>query len=96
MTDAAISRLNQEYRSKMGPTDVLSFPMEEKNLLGDVVISLDAARRQARSKKWSLADEVLFLSIHGILHLLGYDHMRKKEAHEMKLMEEFLWQQAAK
>jgi len=78
--DAAIHALNMEYRGKDAPTDVLSFPMEQDiavpdvpRLLGDVVISVDTALRQAKAGGRSLDDELCHLVIHGVLHLLGYD-----------------------
>lgn len=60
-------------------------------LLGDVVISLDTAARQAKEKKWPVRSEILFLMIHGILHLLGYDHVKKRDWVRMKKREEKLW-----
>ena len=74
-------RLNHDYRRKDRTTDVLSFPMREARgpltpLLGDVVISLDAAAKQAKAGGWSLEEEVIRLLTHGVLHLLGYDHER--------------------
>jgi len=84
-TDAEIHPLNRDYRLKDRPTDVLSFSMVEgeglkTGLLGDIVISLETAGRQAVEKEWSLEEEVAFLLLHGILHLLGYDHERDDEA----------------
>lgn len=72
--DAAMRRLNREFRHKDKTTDVLTFPGDEPTHLGDIVISLDQARRQARDEKHSLATEVRYLILHGILHSLGYDH----------------------
>ncbi len=76
--DEEIKELNRRYRGKDEPTDVLSFPIGEKVggtlILGDVVVSVDTALRQAKDTGLSL-DEVLDrLLIHGILHLIGYDH----------------------
>jgi probable rRNA maturation factor len=93
--DAEIRRLNRDYRGKDRPTDVLAFAMREGArvagddiVLGDVVISLDTAARQARQRQVSTADEVRTLLIHGVLHLLGYDHERSAaEARRMKAME---------
>jgi rRNA maturation RNase YbeY len=93
--DAEIHRLNRDYRGKDRPTDVLAFAMREgrrapgdDTVLGDVVISLDTAARQARQRHVSTADEVRTLLIHGVLHLLGYDHERSvAEARRMKVME---------
>jgi rRNA maturation RNase YbeY len=81
--DAEIRRLNRDYRRKDAPTDVLAFAMREglhadvhAGVLGDVVISLDTAARQAAARGVPIADEVRVLLAHGVLHLLGYDHER--------------------
>jgi probable rRNA maturation factor len=93
--DAFIRTLNKEHRGKDCPTDVLAFPLGEAEgtpsilnhaLLGDVVISLDTAERQARGRKHSLLDEVSFLLAHGILHLVGYDHQTDKQEAIMNAM----------
>ncbi|WP_456401211.1 rRNA maturation RNase YbeY [Persephonella sp.] len=79
-----IHKLNKRWRKKDKPTDVLSFPLNEEvegyryKLLGDVVISLPYAKKQAEENNQSYQDEVLKLLIHGILHLLGYDHERSE------------------
>ncbi|MFZ2492949.1 MAG: rRNA maturation RNase YbeY [Thermoanaerobaculia bacterium] len=80
--DAAMTHLNQRYRRKRKTTDVLTFPADESYAepsssgrpLGDIVISIDQARRQAAEEKHSLATEVRYLILHGLLHSLGYDH----------------------
>lgn len=77
--DREIHKLNLAYRGKDKPTDVLSFPLDEdaarvQGMLGDVVISLPTAKRQARALKVSPREELLRLLVHGTLHLLGYDH----------------------
>jgi probable rRNA maturation factor len=76
-----MARLNQTYRGVKGPTDVLAFPLREgpwsrlaAEALGDVVISVATARRQAREAGTDLRAELARLLIHGILHLLGHDH----------------------
>jgi probable rRNA maturation factor len=93
--DGFIRTLNKEHRGKDTPTDVLAFPLDEAEgtpsvldhaLLGDVVISLDTAERQARGRKHSLMSEVSFLLAHGILHLLGYDHETDEEEAKMNAM----------
>ena len=71
--DEAMKDLNRRYRHKNRTTDVLTFPGDEP-LLGDIVISVDQARRQAGEEKHSLPTEVRYLVLHGILHALGYDH----------------------
>lgn len=89
--DASIRAINAEHREKDKPTDVLSFPQAEfarpevprkghdLALLGDVVISLDTAERQAKGRRRPLEEEVRFLLAHGILHLYGYDHATPDE-----------------
>lgn len=98
--DIYIRELNREYRSKDLATDVLSFALEEgeepaviggpkETLLGDIVISVETATRQAKEYGHSLEREVAFLAIHGLLHLLGYDHeLGKVEEDAMRLEEE--------
>ena len=94
--DVEIHALNLQHREKDKPTDVLSFPLDEgggadgtvsgTRVLGDVVISLDTAARQARGRKRELLPEVRFLLAHGLLHLLGYDHGDPAEKREMDAM----------
>ncbi len=93
--DRVIRSLNREHRNKDKPTDVLSFPQVEflhpeqpvidlqLELLGDVVISLDTAQRQAIGRGRTLLEEVRFLLAHGVLHLLGYDHMNPEDKRVM-------------
>lgn len=82
--DQTIRNINREWRGKDKPTDVLSFPQDDSigyryRVLGDVVISLPYARRQAEEIGLTYREEVLRLLVHGILHLLGYDHERSQE-----------------
>jgi len=96
--DREIHDLNRDYRNKDRPTDVLAFAMREGetvpetgNLLGDVVISLETADIQAKRRRRPIADEVRILLVHGILHLLGYDHERSAaEARRMFAMQRSL------
>jgi probable rRNA maturation factor len=74
--DARIQALNRQYRKKDTPTDVLAFPADERGYLGDVVIAAGVATRQAREAGHALATELRILALHGLLHLLGYDHER--------------------
>lgn len=89
-----IQKLNSRYRNRDEPTDVLSFPSEGylptgEKLLGDVIISVEQAKKQAREGMKKLEEELETLLIHGILHLLGYDHEGSvKEARRMLRMEE--------
>ena len=92
--DAAIRRLNREHRGKDAATDVLSFPLGPlpaaagpERLLGDVVISLDTAARQAAGYGATLDAEVRRLLIHGVLHVLGHDHERPAERARMRAEE---------
>jgi probable rRNA maturation factor len=75
VSDARVRALNRQYRKKDRATDVLSFPAE-RPFLGDVVIAAGVARRQAREAGHSFHTELRILALHGLLHLLGYDHER--------------------
>jgi probable rRNA maturation factor len=95
--DATIRALNRRYRKKNKATDVLAFPMNEgpgpgleSGLLGDVVISLPTATRQAAEHDRPIIDEVTFLLAHGLLHLLGYDHGNTREERKMNARTEDL------
>jgi len=84
--DVEIQELNRTYRDLDKATDVLSFPQDEDavnetgdTLLGDVVISVETAARQAEEHHLSFNEELILLAIHGILHLLGYDHERSPQ-----------------
>ena len=89
-------RLNREFRGKDRPTDVLAFPLRESlgprsSLLGDVVIALPTAAKQARALGHSLDEELVCLLTHGILHLLGYDHeCGEREARRMRRKEKIV------
>ena len=75
VSDPFMARLNRRYRGRAAATDVLSFPAGERNgYRGDVVISVDTARRNARRYRHGLEEEIKLLALHGALHLLGYDH----------------------
>jgi probable rRNA maturation factor len=89
--DDAMRTLNRDYRGKDAPTDVLSFPLDgatpsanQERLLGDVVISVDTARRQAKAYDAPLQRELYRLLIHGLLHLRGHDHLRAGERRVME------------
>ena len=72
--DSEMTSLNRRFRHKKRTTDVLTFPGDDAIHLGDIIISVDQARRQAADEKHSLGTEVRYLIVHGILHALGYDH----------------------
>jgi probable rRNA maturation factor len=76
VSDGRIRELNRRYRRKNRPTDVLSFPADEPGQLGDVLIALGVATRQAAAAGHSFSTELRVLALHGLLHLLGYDHER--------------------
>ena len=97
--DARVQELNRDYRGQDRPTDVLSFsllegeapaptPPGEPRLLGDVVLSLDTAERQAVENGVSLRREVAWLISHGVLHLLGFDHPDARRRARMKARED--------
>lgn len=89
----AIADLHERWMNLKGPTDVMSFPMDElrpgdgktaaDGILGDIVICPDVACRQANAAGHSTMQEMMLLTIHGMLHLLGYDHVGKEQEHEM-------------
>lgn len=92
--EAAMEVLHVQWMDEPGPTDVLSFPMDElrpgrdgeeppQGLLGDVVVCPQVAAKQAKTAGHSRAEEVLLLTTHGILHLLGFDHAEPEEEKEM-------------
>ena len=92
--EGTIATLNQQWMGKDGPTDVLAFPMDElrpglvneepeDGVLGDLVLCYSVAERQAEEAGHAPADEVDLLTVHGILHLLGYDHAEPEEHQEM-------------
>ena len=104
VNDAKMQELNRAWRGKDHPTDVLSFPMEEgedtfdanaafgakeaRECLGDIVINMDAAARQAAELGFTLEEETTRLLVHGLAHLLGYDHeISEKAALEMRAVE---------
>ena len=105
LTDNAyIHELNRQYRNIDRPTDVLSFALNEGvepevkdgpeiNVLGDIIISVERAEEQAADYGHSLRREMAFLTVHGMLHLLGYDHMEEAERAEMQREEKYVMEQ---
>ena len=96
-----IHELNKQYRGIDRPTDVLSFALNESeepeisggtavNVLGDIIISVERAKEQAADFGHSLRREIAFLTVHGMLHLLGYDHMEDEEREEMEAEQRFV------
>lgn len=102
LTDNAyIHRLNKQYRGIDRPTDVLSFAFNESeepeieggmevDMLGDLIISVERAEEQAADFGHSVRREMAFLTVHGMLHLLGYDHMEDEEREEMEAEQRFV------
>lgn len=102
LTDNAyIHKLNKQYRGIDRPTDVLSFALNESeepeieggmavNVLGDLIISVERAEEQAADFGHSVRREMAFLTVHGMLHLLGYDHMKDEEREEMEAEQRFV------
>jgi len=97
--DQRIHKLNLEYRGVDRPTDVLSFALQEEvdeepdlefedDMLGDIVISAERAREQAQEYGHSFEREIVYLAVHGALHLLGYDHEEEQDKQEMRSKEE--------
>ena len=95
--NAEIRKLNAKFRKKDYPTDVLSFTVGDElptgvRLLGDVVISVEKAKEQAKERRRTLNEEMVMLLIHGIVHLLGYDHERsRKDARIMDRLEKKIY-----
>ena len=74
VSDKSIRKINQQFRGVDKATDVLSFPADEPNNLGDVAVSVETAARQAKENQLSFDNEIAQLILHGLLHLSGYDH----------------------
>ena len=90
VNNKTIRELNRKFLNKNAPTDVLSFPVGEKGAdgkyyLGDIIIAVQKAQDQAREQKHSLEREMEILTIHGFLHLLGYEHFKGLEKEEKKI-----------
>lgn len=92
LSDEDIKILNQKYRNKSMPTNVLSFKNDDiskvhTNEIGDIAISYEYAAREAEEQKKTFHDHIMHLTLHGILHLLGYDHKLESDAEYMELKE---------
>ncbi len=90
--EAESTALNQQYRHKTGPTNILSFPFEvpetlESDLLGDLVICAPLIAKEARLQNKPLDHHWAHITLHGVLHLLGYDHIQDHDAEEMETLE---------
>ncbi len=91
-TDREIKKLNRKYRKKNRPTDVLSFNYENQfgnqGIFGEIYISIETARRQAQEYGYTLNQEFLRLVCHGLLHLMGYDHIKTPDRKKMEAKEQ--------
>ena len=102
-TPAEIRKINKEFRNIDKETDVLSFPMFEKNeidaiveegkneipeTIGDIIISIPKVKEQAKEYEHSFARELAYMAVHGFYHLMGYDHMEEEEKRQMREKEE--------
>lgn len=85
--DAFIQQLNKQYRSKDKPTNVLSFPQDHPDMLGDIILAHETIATEANDQNKSFENHVTHLIVHGVLHLLGLDHEDDKEADEMEALE---------
>ncbi|MCP2619952.1 rRNA maturation RNase YbeY [Candidatus Aminicenantes bacterium AC-334-K16] len=95
VTDREIKKLNQRFLNKDAPTDVLSFSFNEETpdgqyYLGDIIISVSTAFRQCLNSSRGLEEELMILTIHGFLHLLGFDHGQGLEEEEEKARKKFI------
>lgn len=85
--DQQVAALNAQFRGRKGPTNVLSFPSDEAGYLGDIAMSYGVVKREARAQGKTFASHAAHLAVHGVLHLLGHDHMKAHEAQAMELLE---------
>ncbi len=86
-TDSAVKKLNHAFRGKDMPTNVLSFPAGQDDYLGDVAIAYGVTAREAKASGKSLEDHTVHLAVHGVLHLLGFDHVTPRQAKVMEPLE---------
>ncbi|MBN1513459.1 MAG: rRNA maturation RNase YbeY [Phycisphaerae bacterium] len=84
VSDAHIASLNEKYLNHSGPTDVLSFDLGDGDVDGEIVVSLDTARRESEARGHAVAAELLLYVIHGTLHLLGFDDQTEADARRMR------------
>ncbi len=85
--DARLRRLNRQFRGKNRATNVLSFNASDSSYLGDMAVALDSVEKQARAQKKSVPAHAAHLVVHGILHLIGYDHASETDAATMERLE---------
>ncbi len=85
--DAEVCELNRDFRGKDAPTNVLSFPSDEEEECGDIIFAAETVQREAEEQGKAFAHHFTHLLVHGVLHLLGYDHLEDAEAEEMEALE---------
>jgi probable rRNA maturation factor len=85
--DLALQTLNKTYRAKDAPTNVLSFPSTQENYLGDIAIAFETMSRESIEQEKSFEQHLTHIALHGMLHLLGYDHEQENDAEEMEALE---------
>lgn len=85
--DTRLKTLNQDFRGKNKPTNVLSFPSSEKDYRGDIALAYGVTKAEALAAKKNFADHARHLVVHGVLHLAGYDHERARDAKVMEPLE---------
>jgi probable rRNA maturation factor len=86
-TDKRVKALNREFRDKNKPTNVLSFPSAAEGYIGDIAIAYGVTAKEAKAEGKALIDHATHLAVHGVLHLLGYDHISPRLAKVMEPME---------
>lgn len=82
-----VQKLNRDWRGQDKPTNVLSFPQNEAMLLGDIILAYETVQREAKEQGKRLEDHAIHLIVHGLLHLLGYDHIDDLDAKNMENLE---------
>lgn len=85
--DARVRGMNRDYRGKDKPTNVLSFPSEDEGYLGDIILAYETVAREAQEQGKTLKAHLTHLVVHGVLHLVGFDHEIEAEAEEMEARE---------
>lgn len=91
LSPSQIQKLNTNYRGRNKITDILSFEVEDSQVLGELIFCPQVLKKQAKAQGWSFQKELSYLTLHGILHLLGYDHQKKEEAQKMYALQDELF-----
>lgn len=88
VSEKEMKKLNKKYRGMNLVTDVLSFNLNESESYGEIILNYEQAKRQAKTLKHSVSHELVFLLVHGLLHIFGYDHEKKIDAKRMFSIQE--------